>query len=285
MPSEAIPIKFINGWHLDIKDAQAFGRNLSGDYLESEPFHHLVIDDFLPADMLASLAVNFPAQPTDMEQTFERAHTGLHKRQISPYACDPEIVNLFLFFNSAPVLQFLEQLTSITGLIGDSYFSGGGFHETYTGGSLAIHSDFRIKEGVHLERRLNIIIYLNENWQASYGGNLELWDPDMKDCFKSIEPVKNRCVIFDTGENSNHGHPDPLTTPAGISRRSIALYYYTASESVYNELGYSRTLYKARPGDSLIMKLQIKNRERRDRRKSQTGKSTNFIKRLFGNAD
>jgi hypothetical protein len=279
--SKTLPIQLDNGIHLEKEDAQEYGRSLNEKYLTSEPYPHIVIDDFLPANIIDLVGDNFPVGTTNIEQHFEKGYTGLHKRQISPYACDPRILNLFHFFNSAPMLQFLEELTSIRGLIPDTYFSGGGLHETYTGGLLGIHSDFRIKEGVHLLRRLNIIIYLNEDWTTEYGGCLELWDPDMTNCVSSIAPIKNRCVIFNTDEHSNHGHPKPLNTPLGISRKSMALYYYTASEHVYDEVGFSRTLYKARPDDSAKVKRVTKRRERRDKRKIVKAKVSKFLKKLF----
>ncbi len=279
--SKTIPIRFEKGLFLDIEEAQAYGRDLAGEYGSEGPFPHIAIDDFLPSAVLDTICENFPSAPTDREKVFEKGYTGLHKRQISPYACDQELLNMFLFFNSAPMLQFLENLTAIEGLIADPYFSGGGFHEIYSGGLLGVHSDFKINESLHLERRLNIIIYLNRNWKAEYGGNLELWNPEMTACVKSIAPVSNRCVIFHTDRDSNHGHPDPLNTPPEISRRSIALYYYTASKQIYDEIEFAKTLYKARPSDSAKVKRQAKKRENRDKRKTLGARGADFFKDLF----
>ncbi|MEO9114777.1 MAG: 2OG-Fe(II) oxygenase, partial [Gemmatimonadaceae bacterium] len=139
--------------------------------------------------------------------------------------------------------------TAIQGLIPDPYFMGGGYHETGRGGKLGIHADFRVNEQLHLHRRLNVIVYLNEHWDESYGGNLELWTRDMTEKRHEVAPLFNRCVIFNTDANSYHGHPDPMTTPDGVFRRSIALYYYTASKEIYNEVPNTSTIYHARPGD------------------------------------
>ena len=116
-----------------------------------------------------------------------------------------------------PMLEFLEGLTTIQGLIPDPYFIGGGYHETGRGGKLGIHADFRINEQLHLHRRLNVIIYLNERWQPEWGGALELWDREMKEKCREVMPVFNRCVIFNTDANSFHGHPDPLQRPRACS--------------------------------------------------------------------
>jgi hypothetical protein len=96
---------------------------------------------------------------------------------------------------------------------------------------------------------MNVIIYLNEDWKAEYGGALELWSRDMSKKCKEALPIFNRCVIFNTDADSYHGHPDPLTTPEGVLRRSIALYYYTASKEIYKEIPNNSTIYHARPSD------------------------------------
>jgi len=79
-------------------------------------------------------------------------------------------------------------------------------------------------------RRLNVILYLNENWQESYGGAFELWDKDRIEAKKQVYPLFNRLVIFSTTSSSYHGHPHPLTCPENVTRKSLALYYYTSQD-------------------------------------------------------
>ena len=101
-----------------------------------------------------------------------------------------------------------------------------------------------------------MLIYLNKNWDPDFGGNLELWDKGMKAKVDSVAPLFNRCVIFNTDSDSYHGHPDPLNTPNEITRKSIALYYYTASKKVYEDTPAHSTMYVARPSDSKHIKRQ-----------------------------
>ena len=247
--SPVLPVDTSDGLSLDAAAARAIGESLSGAYCFAEPFPHMVADDFLP-DSVARMALeHFPREALRSDRVFEMGYAGLHKRQILPDECDAPARQLFQFFNSRPMLEFLEGLTAIPGLIPDPYFMGGGYHETGRGGKLGIHADFRVNEQLHLHRRLNVIIYLNEQWDESYGGNLELWSRDMAAKCREVAPLFNRCVIFNTDATSYHGHPDPLTTPDGVLRRSIALYYYTASKEIYNEVPNTSTLYQARPGD------------------------------------
>ena len=248
--SSVLPIDMGKGLALDYRLARSIGEELSAQYCFAEPFAHIVLDNFLPEEVARLAAAHFPAESLRSDKVFDMGYAGLHKRQVLPEDCDAEARKLFHFFNSRPMLEFLEGLSSIQGLIPDPYFVGGGYHETTRGGKLGVHADFRINDQLHLHRRMNVIIYLNENWSDDYGGFLDLWDRKMTARQKAVAPLFNRCVVFNTDADSYHGHPDPLNTPEGVVRRSIALYYYTASRSIYDEVPKTSTIYQARPGDS-----------------------------------
>ena len=241
-----LPVSIEDGIQLSVKDAKAFGESLSADYCFAEPFPHIVIDNFLPKAFIDKIFANFPIQKLGNDVVFEMGYAGHHKRQISPADCNGFSREMFGFFNSQPIVQFLESVTTIPSLISDPHFVGGGFHETSTGGLLGIHADFRVNEQLHLNRRINVIIYLNDDWHEEYGGHLELWDKKMQNKVHSIAPIFNRCVIFNTDADSFHGHPDPLTTPDNVKRRSLALYYYTASKRIYEDSVAHSTMYKSR---------------------------------------
>jgi len=279
-----LPIETADGFVLDHAVSRAIGEELMGEYAFAEPYPHIVIDNFLPAEMAEQLLARFPEDAKAHDKTYQKGYGGTHKRQILPYDCDVYMRNAFAFFNSAPMLQFLEGVTNIRGLLPDPYFSGGGLHETSNGGLLGIHADFRVNESLQTLRRVNLLIYLNKDWQDSYGGMLELWDRDMTSMVKSVAPIFNRCVIFNTDEDSFHGHPDPLTMPEGVSRRSIALYYYTAVP-ISNDSGESRhTLYVARPNDSEQVKADVKKlakkREKRAKKLFKAHEQQSFKQKL-----
>ena len=253
-----LPINIDDGVYLNIDHAKKYGEELSGDYCFAEPFPHIVIDNFLPSTLIEKIISNFPKDKLDNDVMFESGYAGLHKRQVMPIDCNGFIREVFGFFNSAAIIQFLESLTTIPALIPDPHFVGGGFHETAKGGKLGMHADFRINDRLHLNRRINAIIYLNKDWKDEYGGHLELWDKKMQGKVHSIAPIFNRCVIFNTDSDSFHGHPDPLTTPEGITRKSIALYYYTASKRIYEDSVAHSTMYKARASDDAATKKQVR---------------------------
>jgi len=241
---------------LDSGECRQFGRSLADQYRNAEPFPHIVIDDFLDASVLHKVIEEFPA--SENKAYFDRGQERL-KYQYHPGEVSSGLVrNLFAELNGQAFLGFLEELTGISGLIPDPYFEGGGLHETKRGGHLGVHADFNVHERLSLERRLNLLVYLNEDWEDDYGGQLELWNKDMSDCAVRVKPVFGRAVIFNTALDSFHGHPDPLACPADRSRRSIATYYYTAAEQGIALLPKRTTNFRSRPGSGDPRDWQIR---------------------------
>lgn len=230
-------------------------------YQTAEPFPHIVLDNFLPEATLDRALADFPAPRT----LAWRGYDAKTEKKLEFNCAERLPVSLrstLYFLNSRPVLRFLEELTGIKGLLGDPYFAGGGLHQIEHGGFLNVHADFNWHEQLQLDRRLNLIIYLNKDWQEEYGGHLELWDRDMTECTERILPVFNRCVVFNTTDFSYHGHPVPLTCPPDRTRRSLAVYYYTNGRPREERSAPHSTIFKDRPSgepvvpDSLQRKLQ-----------------------------
>lgn len=212
--------------HFDRDQCVAEGAKRAAQYRSAAPFPSIVIDDFLDTGVLRALAEEFPSR--EGRAYFDRAQERL-KYQFDPNTVDSfRVRNLLAELNAAPFLAFLEAMTGIEGLVSDPYYEGGGLHETLPGGHLSIHADFNIHGGIKLERRLNLLVYLNDGWSPDYGGALELWNKNMRKAEVSVLPVMARAVVFNTTLQSFHGQPDPLTCPPDRSRRSIATYYYTA---------------------------------------------------------
>ena len=201
---------------------------LRGRYNTAEPFPHIVLDGLFDAAALEAVLREFPG-PEGMKW---RSFDSPMEKKLGYYhetSTISETVREFLNdMNSFEMLLWLEALTGIEGLIPDPYFGGGGLHQIEPGGFLKIHADFNVHPKLKLDRRLNMLVYLNKDWRDEYGGHLELWDRDKTTCRARILPLFNRTVIFSTTDTSFHGHPHPLTSPAGTSRKSVSLYYYTA---------------------------------------------------------
>lgn len=234
----------INTLQMDAEKAKAAGKAASGAYRGKKPYPYGGFDDFLPAEILDRVLDELQSLP-EAETTFNRPQEKL-KTSYVPERLPPYTRNLFYVLNSRPFVQFLENMTGIKGLIPDPYFAGGGIHVVANGGHLDIHADFNHNAILNLERRLNVLIYLNKDWQESYGGSFEIWNNEMTEMVESYVPQFNRMVCFNTGSTTWHGNPTPVNHPEGKPRMSLALYYYTATWD-----GTKRshtTLFKPRPG-------------------------------------
>jgi hypothetical protein len=242
----------------DVEATEKKGLELTAQYNGANPYPHIVIEDFLPPKILEICLQRFPKVLDKEGMTFDRPQERL-KSSFNPDHLDGALRCFFYSLNSKPFIRFLENMTGIKGLIPDPYFMGAGFHEIKNGGHLSVHADFNHHKPMNLERRINVLIYLNKDWKEEYGGQLELWDVDMTACQKSVLPVFNRCVVFNTTSKSNHGNPNVINHPQGIPRRSIALYYYTSTWS--DEKREHTTQFQTRPGSADKKDHQVKNDE------------------------
>eukprot|EP01034_Spumella_vulgaris_P023436 gene23436-29654_t len=152
-------------------------------------------------------------------------------------AFGPATLALFKTLKSAPFTSFLSDMTGIKDLIPDPEYRGSGIHQTLPGGFLGIHADFNRYVKFDLHRRVNVFVFLNPNWNDTYGGHLELWSRDLKTCGAKISPDHGRLVVFSSTDFSYHGQPHPLTCPSDRSRRSLALYYYTKTRPTAECIG------------------------------------------------
>ena len=241
----------------DEQECRAAGARMNERYVNAQPFPHVVMDDFLDSETLRRVARSYPT--SDGKTYFDRDQERLKFQYAPQESDDPLTWNLFAELNSRAFLGFLEELTSIRGLVSDPHFLGGGLHETKRGGHLGVHADFNIHPDLRLERRLNLLVYLNDDWDDEYGGTLELWDRQMSAAEVRVKPVMGRAVIFSTNLDSFHGHPDPLTCPPERSRRSIATYYYSAlPEGVAQP--ERTTTFQTRPGSVDKTDWQVRRR-------------------------
>lgn len=231
---------------LDANAAKELGSQKAAQYQSGDPYDHICIDNFLPMEVIEQVRADLNSLP-EAERSFEGADEKL-KSQYSPDRLPDFTRNLFHAFNSRAFILFLEEMTGITGLIPDPYFAGAGVHKTLNGGYLNIHADFNVHKKMRVERRLNVLIYLNPPWQDEWGGSFEVWDKKMSKKMASFTPTENRMVCFSTGSDTFHGNPEPVNHPDGLPRQSIALYYYTAT---WDDTRLEHTtIFKARPGSA-----------------------------------
>lgn len=230
-------------------DLTTIAKLYANEYKAAEPFPNIHFRDFFDPAMLESVLNEFP-DLSDRNSISYKNQKEIKLAGKGEQNFGDETRDLMHFLNSEPFLNFLQILTGIEEtLTGDPYFSGGGQHEIKKGGLLKIHADFNKHPAFNLDRRINVLIYLNKDWKEEYGGHFELWDRKMEKCVKKIVPEFNTMAIFSTTDFSYHGHPDPLNCPPGMSRKSLALYYYSngrPSEEINGSLEKHSTLFRER---------------------------------------
>lgn len=187
--------------------------------------------------------------------------------------------------NSQPFLDFLSAITGIENLLPDSTLAGGGNHEIKPGVFLKVHSDFNKHPVYQLDRRINVLVYLNQDWEEKFGGHFELWNEKMTRCETRILPLFNRVATFSTTSKSYHGHPNALACPEDRSRKSIALYYYTngrPEHEVQEFLEDHSTIFKAREGidDKGVTEKYVTSRIANKKKARRKESSISFMKSL-----
>jgi Rps23 Pro-64 3,4-dihydroxylase Tpa1-like proline 4-hydroxylase len=224
-------------------------------YLSAKPFPHLVLDGVFPDFIVRKVLDLWPKMEVSKDYPGQKlkAHTN-DEYQIGVY------ISNFIknYFQSQELINFLEAITGIKGLVLDCHDPS--LHETFPGGYLHPHLDYTIHPVTGLQHRVNAILFLNENWKPEYNGNLELYE-----CLKgyggrlitktvSIEPIFNRLAIFNIDETAYHGMEEILKCPVGMSRKSIAVNYFSMPEK--NAVKVHTKFYKDNFVKRVIQKLK-----------------------------
>jgi Rps23 Pro-64 3,4-dihydroxylase Tpa1-like proline 4-hydroxylase len=214
---------------------------------DGKPFRHCVIRNFLQEDFLNEVLDAFPS--FEAARTMGQEFLGereAHKTQLSPCHLMPEpLQRLSLLFASDEWVVFLRKVVGLK-LRSDPLQLGGGCHFMPSDARLDVHVDFNFHDRLNAYRRLNCLLFLNREWHRGWGGGIELWNADVTERSRHIEPRANTLVFFETSDHSFHG-VEPITSPEGVVRQSFATYYYTtAAPRGWNGRTHS-TLYHDRP--------------------------------------
>lgn len=220
-------------------------------YRENAPFPHIVMENFLVREIADRLESEFPdLSQTDAEHREQfRNQNEVKFASLGMELLSPSAFELVAFLNSEFFLRYLHELTGIEEtLLSDPYLSGGGYHQINRGGYLKIHADFNRHSKMNIDRRLNLLLYLNKDWDEAWGGDLQLFDADMQGPVVRAHPHFNTCVIFSTTSQTYHGHPEPIECPPDRSRRSLALYYFSVGRPAAEQSDPHTTRFRPRLG-------------------------------------
>lgn len=221
------------------------------EFRSARPFPHVVIDNFFDAERAEQLLADFPPfDPANARSDFGgigRKAAIADIRKISPF-----YAAVYDYLASREFLDFVAEATGIPDLIHDELMFGGGTHENLEGQDLDPHVDFNFIEDRQLHRRLNLLLYLNKEWDVSWGGCLELHTNPRRPKENQIQvvaPLFNRCVIFETSERSWHGFQQ-IRLPEGkkhLSRKLLSIYLYTRDRPAEEIAPPHGTFYVQRP--------------------------------------
>ncbi|MBR9805570.1 2OG-Fe(II) oxygenase [bacterium] len=256
---------------------------LKDQFQNASPFPSICIDNFLDPEFARQLTASYPSFEEAQQKGLEFKTVNERKKiQITDPAYFPDPVEaLHQALKSPAFLQGMQTLSGIDELAFDPEFNGGGMHMTDVSGILDVHVDFNYSENLALYRRLNILIYLNEDWQEDWGGRVELWDKDVKHCEHSFAPVLNRCLIFATSDHSFHG-VSKVAAPDGVVRKSFAIYLYNKEPAASEYSAQHSTIFKARPDEKrkkyYHMPLEATSRKVNE----QLQRGSRLVKRLLG---
>jgi hypothetical protein len=244
----------------------------SAEFVSAAPFPHVVFDGLLPPELLEMVVAEVP-DPGDERWFSHKSGRAYRKQAIAnDWQLGEQTRHLLGQFNSSVFIDFLERLSGKSGLIPDPHHEGGGLQQIGSGGFLKIHTDVPFHRTWKIDRQLNVLLYLNEKWEESWGGDFEMWRDDMSS-HDSVSPVFNRMVIFAT-PNAKHGHPDPLGCPEGVFRRALVIHYYSSTSVEHERLGNSPRHY-ARPGEVLAQEPKI------EISRARTSRARDFVPPVF----
>lgn len=227
------------------------------DTFSEIPFKHCVLDNIISESYAQEALLSFPQlnDPIWVKTNDEQIEVKYRTDFQSEFDVPEGLIGLIRVFNSAPILRAISQLFSIPKLMPDPYFTGGGLNITEKGGLLDVHVDGNYHDASGLNRRINVIYYLNPGWTEGMGGEFGLYSDDGKTLMKKVAPLHNRLVIFDTHDKSFHGLPEPLNFPDGSNRKSVILYYYTKDDRPGNH-----NVYKE-PHSALWVKKNVTDKQ------------------------
>ncbi len=232
----------------------------------SEPVKNFCIDNFLDEAFAEAVLDAYPSyqDATKIGRSFAAVNEKGKVQITDSRAFAEPVAELNRALASPEFCELMSHVFEIPKLVPDADLNGGGIHQTGPRGHLDVHVDFNYIAERELHRRLNILVYFNRGWEPGWGGNIELWDKDVKSCRHSFSPLFNRCVVFETNEISYHG-VTAVKCPEDRSRKSFAAYYYTHEAPAHWTGVAHSTIFKARPDEILKgnVMMPLENARRR----------------------
>ncbi|MDQ3844577.1 MAG: 2OG-Fe(II) oxygenase [Bacteroidota bacterium] len=233
----------------------AYKAELNRQFIHAVPFPYIIIDNFLHPEIARTLADNFPSlSEMNVQYNGLNEKKGEHSRFDTLHSVFIDIKRELMKEGFVKIIETISGIQKLQ-TIDDRY--GCGLHQGGAGSFLDIHIDYNLHPTLKKQRRLNLILFLNEQWQEEWFGYLEFWDAAGKKCVRSIAPVFNRCVLFICNNISYHGY-STIKCPPDVYRKSFYLYFFSEPEK---SMLFHDTVFTPSPDDSFWRKQIIRGKE------------------------
>lgn len=224
-----------------IKDEFSNTFELQQEYRSHPGYSKLEIKNFLPLDVVKTMAAELEAIPLDECKKFTRKGSCMYEyNQVDNTPVQDEVVTAL---HSSTFLKWLQEVTDTVDLVPDPHLVGAGYSKAFNGDSLKVHTDFNWNDQLRLHRRLSVVIYLNEQWKEKWGGNLDFYDTDRKKVISRVVPAAGNLVVWSYNNLAYHGYPEPMTNPEGTCRKNLRLFYYVSNAQHDDKFPPHRSLY------------------------------------------
>jgi len=201
----------------------------------------LEIKNFLPLEVVRDLAEELDNIPLEDCKHFTRRGSQMYEHnKLDETPVADAVVHAL---HSSTFLNWLQKVTGSIDLIPDPHLIGAGYAKSFRGDSLKVHTDFNWNDDLRLHRKVNAIVYLNEDWKEEYGGHLEFWDTENKNMLSKIKPDAGNLLIWSYHNLAYHGYPEPMNCPENNPRKNLRLFYYVSNAKPDDKHPPHRSLY------------------------------------------
>lgn len=233
------------------------------EFSNGVPFKNVSIPNFLSEDTISKVVSEFPCDFDTNKNWFNYENPAEVKYLNSNIKeLPPTIKSVYDALSSNEMVNAFAEISSIDTLEYDPTLYGSSIHAHGRYGRLHLHLDYE-KHPIleNKERRLNLILYLNENWDSSWNGQTELWNEDVTECVKKHEVTYNTATLFQTNNMSWHGVPEKILCPPDVFRKTLAYYYISplVTEPGMHKYGVDSTGYRTKA--SFVKRPQDKESE------------------------
>jgi hypothetical protein len=262
---------------IDRLDLLEVGNQHRDAYRNAAPWSHIALDGLFDPEVVAQ-AMAEELGPA-LQLVPRRSNRAV--KAYSPSPAGPTARAILDRLLADDVRNLLTALTGISDLVVDPTRWLGGLHVLAPGSFQKVHRDFARHATRDLWHRVNVLVYLNSGWRSQWGGQLELWDPEMAECRELIEPTGGRLVVFESTPEALHGIPRVVRCPTDNARLSLVSYYYTADPGPHAGRRYSKLIgLPRRPGERITASVFIPfDPLRRIRERAATNRSRNATRR------